>query len=126
MILYLKKQSKMKLNQISVRNILTLRYDITTEKPARKLATAQDFKGSFNDEGGHITEKLLNASFKEIKKFDKFSISLSGGIDSSLCLALLRKNFPKARITAVSGVFEGVFDESIYAKKLAEKFDADF
>ena len=126
MILYLEKQSKMKLNKISVRNILTLRYDITTEKPARKLATAQDFKGSFNDEGGHITEKLLNASFKEIKKFDKFSISLSGGIDSSLCLALLRKNFPKARITAVSGVFEGVFDESIYAKKLAEKFDADF
>jgi asparagine synthase (glutamine-hydrolysing) len=126
MILYLKKQSKMRLNKISTKNILTLRYDITTEQPTRKLATVQDFKKSFNDEGGHNTEKLLNASFKEIKKFDKFSISLSGGIDSSLCLALLRKNFPKAKITAVSGVFEGAFDESTYAKKLAEKFDADF
>ena len=126
MILYLKKQSKMRLNKISTRNILTLRYDITTEKPTRKLATVQDFKKSFNDKGGHNTEKLLNESFKEVKKFDKFSISLSGGIDSSLCLALLRKNFPNAEITAVSGVFEGAFDESTYAKKLAEKFDADF
>lgn len=126
MILYLKKQSKMRLNKISTKNILTLRYDITTEKPIRKLATIQDFKKSFNDKGGYNTEKLLNASFKKIKKFDKFSISLSGGIDSSLCLALLRKNFPKAKIIAVSGVFEGAFDESTYAKKLAEKFDADF
>jgi len=126
MILYLKKQSKMKLNKISTRNILTLRYDITTEKPTRELATVQDFKESFNDKGGYNTEKLLNESFKEVKKFDKFSISLSGGIDSSLCLALLRKNFPNAGITAVSGVFEDAFDESTHAKKLAEKFDADF
>ena len=49
MILYLKKQSKMRLNKISTKNILTLRYDTTTEKPIRKLATIQDFNKSFND-----------------------------------------------------------------------------
>jgi len=106
----------MKLNPISIRNILTLRYDITTEKPAKKLATVQDFKKSFNDQGGHRTEKLLNASFKKIEKYNKFSISLSGGIDSSLSLALLRKNFPKAKIIAVSGIFENALDDFIYAK----------
>ena len=101
MISYLEKKSKNRLNLISIRNILTLRYDIITEKPARKLATVQDFKKSFNDQGGYITEKLLNRSFKKIEKFNEFSISLSGGIDSSLCLALLRKNFPKAKIIAL-------------------------
>ncbi len=126
MISYLEKKSKNRLNLISIRNILTLRYDIITEKPARKLATVQDFKKSFNDQGGYITEKLLNRSFKKIEKFNEFSISLSGGIDSSLCLALLRKNFPKAKIIAFSGIFENAFDESTYAKKLAKKFDADF
>ena len=115
----------MTLNRVSIRNILTIRYDIAV-KTVKKSATVHDFKKSFNDQGGHITEKLLSNSFRKIGKYDKFSISLSGGIDSSLCLALLRNNFPKAKITAISGVFENAYDESTHAKKLAEKFDADF
>ena len=115
----------MTLNRVSIRNILTIRYDIAA-KTVKKSATVHDFKKSFNDQGGHITEKLLSNSFRKIGKYDKFSISLSGGIDSSLCLALLRNNFPKAKITAISGVFENAYDESTHAKKLAEKFDADF
>ena len=121
----MKKKIKAKVNPVSIRNTLTIRYDIT-EKPVKKSATIEDFKKSFNDQDGRITEKLLSDSFRKIGKFNKFSISLSGGIDSSLCLALLRNNFPKAKITAISGVFENAYDESTYAKKLAEKFDADF
>ena len=63
-----------------------------------------------------MTEKLLNNSFRKIREYDKFSISLSGGIDSSLCLALLRNNFPKVKITTISGVFENAYDESTHAK----------
>ena len=121
----MKKKNKIRVNPVSIRNTLTIRYDIT-EKPVKKSATIEDFKKSFNDQDGRITEKLLSNSFRKIGKFNKFSISLSGGIDSSLCLALLRNNFPKAKITAISGVFENAYDESTYAKKLAEKFDADF
>jgi len=121
----LKKKNKIRVNPVSIRNTLTIRYDIT-EKPVKKPATIDDFKKSFSDQDGRITEKLLNNSFRKIGKFNKFSISLSGGIDSSLCLALLRNNFPKARITAISGIFENAYDESTHAKKLAEKFDADF
>jgi len=115
----------MLLNRVSIRNTLTIRYDIT-KKSNTKPVTVQDFKESFSDPNGYATEKLLNNSFKKIKKFNNFSISLSGGIDSSLCLALLRNNYPKAKITAISGVFENAYDESTHAKKLAEKFDADF
>ena len=125
MILRLEKKSNIRPNRVSIRNILTIRYDIT-KKPVLKLATVQDFEKSFNDRDGHITEKLLNSSFKKIKKFDRFSISLSGGIDSILCLGLLRKNFPNAKIFAISGVFEDAYDESIHAKNIAEKVDADF
>ena len=121
----MKKKNKIRVNPVSIRNTLTIRYDIT-EKPVKKPATIDDFKKSFSDQDGRITEKLLNNSFRKIGKFNKFSISLSGGIDSSLCLALLRNNFPKARITAISGIFENAYDESTHAKKLAEKFDADF
>ena len=121
----MEKKIKMRVNPVSIRNTLTIRYDIT-EKPVKKPATIDDFKKSFSDQDGRITEKLLNNSFRKIGKFNKFSISLSGGIDSSLCLALLRNNFPKARITAISGIFEDAYDESTHAKKLAEKFDADF
>ena len=121
----MEKKIKAKVNPVSIRNTLTIRYDIT-EKPVKHHATIDDFKKSFNDQNGCITEKLLSNSFRKIGKFTKFSISLSGGIDSSLCLALLRNNFPKAKITAISGIFENAYDESTHAKKLAEKFDADF
>ena len=121
----MEKKNKIKVKPVSIRNILTIRYDIT-EKTVNKPATTLDFKRSFNDQGGYMTEKLLNNSFRKIREYDKFSISLSGGIDSSLCLALLRNNFPKAEITTISGVFENAYDESTHAKKLAEKFDADF
>ena len=121
----MEKKIKISANPVSIRNTLTIRYDIT-EKPVKKPATIEDFKESLNDQDGYITEKLLSNSFRKIRKFNKFSISLSGGIDSGLCLALLRNNFPKAKIIAISGVFENAYDESTYAKKLAEKFDADF
>ena len=115
----MEKKNKIRVKPVSIRNILTIRYDIT-EKPVKKPARIEDFKKSLNDQGGHITEKLLSNSFRKIGKFKKFSISLSGGIDSSLCLALLRNNFPKAKITAISGVFENAYDETTHAKKLAE------
>ena len=121
----MEKKNKIRVKPVSIRNILTIRYDIT-EKTVNKPATILDFKKSFNDQGGYMTEKLLNNSFRKIREYDKFSISLSGGIDSSLCLALLRNNFPKAEITTISGVFENAYDESIHAKNIAEKVDADF
>ena len=35
--------------------------------------------------------------------------------------SITKKKFSKAKIIAVSGVFEGAFDESTYAKKLSRE-----
>ena len=65
----MKKKNKIRVNPVSIRNTLTIRYDIT-EKPVKKSATIEDFKKSFNDQDGRITEKLLTDSFRKIGKFN--------------------------------------------------------
>ena len=116
----------MKIDKKLIQNFLTLRYD--PSKHPEKLTKWQNFKTTTTDFDGQITESLLLNSIKNsIPDNNKpISISLSSGIDSSLCLALLRQVFPKRKIIAICGVFENGNDESKIAKKIAEKFSADF
>lgn len=116
----------MKINKKLIQNFLTLRYDPSSI--SKNLAIWQDFKSDTTDFNGKNTEKLLLKSIKNsIPDNDKpIAISLSSGIDSSLCLALLRNVFPKRKIIAICGVFENGNDESKVAKTIAEKFSADF
>ena len=116
----------MKINKKLIQNFLTLRYDPSSI--SKNLAIWQDFKSDTTDFNGQNTEKLLLKSIKNsIPDNDKpIAISLSSGIDSSLCLALLRNVFPKRKIIAICGVFENGNDESKVAKTIAEKFSADF
>lgn len=91
-------------------------------------ATWKDFLPENHDSNGKVTEKLLLQSVNKSIPDDEspISISLSSGIDSSLCLAVLRKSFPKRKIVAICGVFEDGYDESKEARKIANNFDADF
>ena len=116
----------MKINKKLIQNFLTLRYDPSSI--SKNLAIWQDFKSDTTDLNGKNTEKLLLKSIKNsIPDNDKpIAISLCSGIDSSLCLALLRNVFPKRKIIAICGVFENGNDESKIAKTIAEKFSADF
>ena len=52
-------------------------------------------------------------------------ISLSSGIDSTLVLALLRKEFPSANIESISVKFSHSIDETNAAKKISEKFETN-
>ena len=116
----------MTLNNNSIKNILTVRYN-PLEKPLYPLLTWKDFDYDLTDKDGIKTEKLLTDSIlKNLTKEKSISISLSSGIDSSLCLGLIRKVFPEKKITGICGVFGESFDESIVAKKIAQKFNADF
>ena len=72
MIYNLEKKSNIKLNLTSIKNILTVRYDIT-KNPVKKLAIVKDFEKQLIDQGSHISEKLLTNSFKKINGFEKFS-----------------------------------------------------
>lgn len=116
----------MQINKNQIRNYLTIRYDPLMN--SSRLATWKDFETLTSDPQGHIIENLLITSLKKsIPDNNKpIAISLSSGIDSSICLAILRKSFPKRKIFAICGVFENGFDESIEAKKIADKFSAEF
>lgn len=50
---------------------------------------------------------------------------MSGGVDSSLMLAILKNTFPEKKIKTVSVKFANSTDESIIAEKIANKFDVD-
>jgi len=115
-----------KINKINLRNILTIRYD--PSKSLKQLISSTDFSPKINDLDGTKTEKLLTQSIKNSFGSSKnpIAISISGGIDSTLALGLIRKSLPDSKIIAFCGVFEDGFDESITAKKIAKKFDADF
>ena len=112
----------MKINKKLIQNFLTIRYD--PENQLANLAKWQDFTTKNSDLDGKKTEILLKKSVKYSIPDDEepLAISLSSGIDSSLCLALLRDVFPNRKITAICGVFENGNDESKIAKKLQKNF----
>ena len=116
----------MQINKKQIHNYLTIRYDPSIN--SSHLATWKDFEIQTYDPHGYITENLLISSIKNSIPDDNkpIAISLSSGIDSSICLAMLRKSFPNRRIFAICGVFENGFDESIEAKKIADKFSVEF
>jgi len=116
-------------NQIktaSIKNILTLRYDSTQKTHLSKLTWKNFIEKPATDPVIHI-EKIITNTIK--KNFDnskqKVAVALSGGIDSTLVLGILRKTFPNLRIDAISVKFADSVDESVQASKIAEKFEAD-
>ena len=111
----------------SLVNILTLRYDPSI-KPNLPKKTWKDFEpinepvnptsieNSICDE---IEKKLNYTNEQEV------SIALSGGVDSTLMLSLLRKTKPDVKINAVSIKFANSVDETPAASRIAEKYNAD-
>lgn len=114
------------LNKNSIRNLLTIRYDPSPKSNINQIQPKQ-LRTTESDPEGYNTEKLLKkASDCLSTNNNSFAVSLSGGIDSTLSLALCRKIFPDKKIVGICAVFEDSFDESKTAKKIAEKFDSDF
>ena len=114
------------LSSDSIKNILTLRYNLSI-KPILPKLTEKDFistKTNFSTE--FIEETIVNTFKKNIDKdCKKISIALSAGIDSTLNLAILRKNFPNLEINAISMHFANSIDETPKAEKIAKYFDAN-
>ncbi len=115
-------------NQIkttSIKNILTLRYDSTQKTLLPKLTWKDFIEKPVTKPLVHI-EKTIRNTIKS--KFDnsklKVVIALSGGIDSTLILSLLRKTCPHLDIDAISVKFANSVDESAHAAKIAERFEA--
>ena len=112
------------INQNSIKSILTLRYDATL-KTSQKLDWKDFVESSTSNEIEHVENVIIDNLKRKIGSQPRIALALSGGIDSTLMLALLRKTFPDIAIDAISVKFAESVDESMQAQKLADRFNAN-
>ena len=114
-------------NPSSIVNILTLRYDPSIN-PNLPKKTWKDFEPiDEHPNPTSIENSICNEIEKKLKPVNEqeISIALSGGVDSTLMISLLRKTKPHVKINAVSLKFANSIDETPTASKIAEKYNAD-
>ena len=114
------------MNLDSVKSILTLRYDFTQTHNLPNLSW-----NKISESKQLSSEKIEQLILDEISRnipssYDgKIAVPLSGGIDSTLMMCLLRKKFPENEIHAISIKFQDSHDETKNAAKIAQYFDAN-
>ena len=109
-----------------ISNILTLRYNPSQNSSIPELSW-KDFTPNNNKISEEIIEKKIENYLQQNldDSNSTVSISLSGGIDSSLVLGYIRKLFPNITIKAISIKFSESIDETQDAKKIAEHFGTE-
>ncbi|MGY5148959.1 MAG: asparagine synthase-related protein [Candidatus Nitrosopumilus sp. bin_68KS] len=115
------------LNASSVVDILTLRYDPSIS-PNLPKKTWRDFEAINEPPNIELIENLISKDISEkLESLNakKLCIALSGGVDSTLILSLIRKTNPEIEIDAISIKFANSVDETPNASKIAEKFEAN-
>ena len=111
-------------NSSIIKEVLSLRYCPSIDVNQNKL-NGNDF---FSEEKLNYLNYIENSIVSEIKEKitdNHVSIALSGGIDSTLVMALLRKTKPDIKIDAISLKFADSVDETKIAAKIANKFNAN-
>jgi asparagine synthase (glutamine-hydrolysing) len=119
--------SNPKINPSSIVDILTLRYDpsIIPNLPKKEWT---DFKSNNISPDIELIENLILKDISknlELLNPKKLCIALSGGVDSTLILSLIRKSNPDIEIEAISIKFANSIDETSNASKIADKFEAN-
>jgi asparagine synthase (glutamine-hydrolysing) len=121
------ESSNPKINHSSIVDILTLRYDPSII-PNLPKKTWNDFKSKdITPNIGLIENLILKDISEKLESLNpkKLCIALSGGVDSTLILSLIRKCNPDINIEAISIKFANSVDETSNASKIADKFDAN-
>jgi asparagine synthase (glutamine-hydrolysing) len=114
----------------AISRILSLRYD-PVQRPVRKRLTPSDFS-PISSHGNYIVHRTFDLIEKELLnrhdelKFKRISLALSGGVDSRLTLAMIRKILPEVKIDCVSVGFGDKDDEIDQAEKVAKTYDCNF
>ncbi|EPA05157.1 asparagine synthase-related protein [Candidatus Nitrosarchaeum limnium] len=114
------------LDALSLKSTLTLRYD-STQKPILQKLKWDDFT-----QKSQISTTIIENSIKKSilnsvgnSEPEKISISLSGGIDSSVVLLFLKHVFTNSKIKAITVKFSDSVDETSRAKDIANNFDVE-
>lgn len=96
-----------------------------TVKAAAEAGLAAPFQGSESDAIEHLDD-LLRRSVKQQMAADvPLGAFLSGGVDSSIIVALMQAQSSRAIKTFTIGFTEKNFDEAIYAKQVAKHLGTD-
>ena len=117
----------MEISSSSIVNILTLRYDQSIN-PNLPKKTWKDFEPIEEPPNlDFIENSILQEVENKLKSINskEVSIAISGGVDSTLVLSLLRKINPDLKINAISMKFANSVDESSTASKIAQKYNAE-
>ena len=116
----------MDLNNYSVmiKEILSLRYYPSLETDRKKFVS-NDFEPQESSNHLEYIENSILNTIKNAISEEKTSVALSGGVDSVLVIALLRKALPDVQIEAISIKFADSVDETQISSKIAEKFNAN-
>ena len=118
---------KLLLSPLSITDILTLRYD-SSISPNLPKKTWKDFETINRSPDIELIQTLISEDVsKKIESLNakKLCIALSGGVDSTLILSLIRKSNPNIEIDAISIKFANSVDETPNASKIAQKFEAN-
>lgn len=94
------------------------------ERPYWSLSTER-FPGNQIQASEKLNEVLTTATKRRMVADVEVGAFLSGGVDSSLIVAIARKELGVKLKTFTIGFEEHSFDERQYARKIAEKFDTD-
>ena len=111
------------INSRIISEILSLRYATNQELIFPKLRV-EDFSSTNQSPSIDEIENIMLHYLKEtIPKSSKISIALSGGVDSTIVLAMLNKVNLDLEIDALSIKFSNSIDETTLASKIAERFN---
>ena len=108
----------------TIRNILTLRYAPNLESILPRLGW-NDFIPKNEEPSLDFIQQLIESQISKIIPVStgKITVALSGGVDSTLILALFKKIKPDFEITALSVKFSNSTDETKMASEIANHFD---
>lgn len=105
-------------------NVTSLAMHITPYFDIGKYYAQQKIKLDFEQTTDLLEEKLLKSVVSRMSSSDvEVGAFLSGGIDSGLIVAMAAKSNPKLKTFTVR--FDGSYDESPLARKVAEKYHTE-
>ena len=107
-----------------VKDILTLRYNPSSQTKVQKFLP-DNFESIYDELDYNKIESIISETIQQKITEDRVVVALSGGVDSVLVLALLRKTLPDINIDAISVKFIDSLDETKIASSLASQFNAN-
>ncbi len=111
-------------NSSMIKEVLSLRYCPSLQINKKKFVSNDFLPEEKPNYLTHIENSISSVIKNEVNE-QHVSIALSGGVDSTLVMALLRNTMPNIKIDAISLKFADSVDETEIATNIANKFNAE-